>query len=80
MPEGASVPIARITTSGLTAMAASVILLWSCLISEQVLVRRAVREQAEVLRDINRLRQRQRSQPVDAPLPQHPGLPRPAAG
>jgi len=74
------VPIARITTPGLTAMAASVILLWSCLISEQVLVCRAVREQAEVLRDLNRLRQRERSEPVSAPIPLRPRPPRAAEG
>ena len=73
-------PIARITTPGLTAMALSVMLLWSCLISEQVLVRRAMREQARVLREMNILRQRQRSMPAQAPLPQRPRPPRVANG
>ena len=80
MPEDARVPIARITTPGLTAMAVSVILLWSCLIGERVVMNRAVREQARVLREMNSLRQRQRSLPADAPVPQRPQPRRVAKG
>ena len=64
-------PIARITTPGLTAMAVSVILLWTCLITERVMVRNAARNETRVLREMNLLRHRQRAVPADAPAPQH---------
>ena len=64
--------IAKITTPGLTAMALSVAALWGCLIGEQILVRRAAHEQTQVLREMNLLRQRQRSEPASTPLPQVP--------
>lgn len=67
--------IAKITTPGLTAMGLSVTVLWSCLIGERILVRYAAQEQAQVLRDMNLLRQRYRSEPVSTPLEQ---LERPA--
>ena len=62
--------IAKITTPGLTAMGVSVILLWGCLIGEQVLVRGAAREQTRVLQEIDQLRQGRRDEPVAAPVPQ----------
>ena len=66
--------IARITTPGLAAMGLSVALLWSCLIGEQVLVRQATLEKAQVLRDIELLR-RHRAAPVSVPrLPPRPGV------
>ena len=66
--------IAKITTPGLTAMGLTVAVLWSCLIGERILVRNAAEEQAQVLREINLLRQKQRSEPASTPLQQ---LPRP---
>ena len=73
-------PIARITTPGLTAMAVSVVLLWSCLIAERIMVRTAVRDETRVLREMNLLRQRQRSLPADEPTPQRPRRPRAVEG
>lgn len=60
--------IAKITVPGLVAIGASVVLLWSFLIGERLTVRRAVQEQARVLREMELLRQRQRSEPVLAPI------------
>ena len=61
-------------------MAASVILLWSCLIGERIMVRNAIREETQVLREMRLLRQRQRSMPADAPVPLRPGRPRAVEG
>ena len=69
-------PIARITTSGLAAMAMSVLLLWSCLIAERLTSRNAARDERRVLREMNMLRQRQRSVPADVPTLQPPTRPR----
>jgi hypothetical protein len=67
------VPIAKITGQGLAAIALSVALLWGCLISERVMVRRASAERALVMRDLQRmqrthLRLHHRSEPVSAPV------------
>ncbi len=64
--------IARITTPGLAAMGLSVAVLWGCLIGEHLGVQRAAREETQALREMHLLRQRQRSQPADIPLPQRP--------
>ena len=66
--------IGRITLQGLAGMAVAVALLWGCLISERLIVRRAANEQARALRDIQRLRQRLQSQPASTPIPpfRHP--------
>jgi len=61
-------------------MAVSVVLLWSCLIGERVMVSSALHEQARVLREMKMLRQRQRSVPADVPLPQPPRPARPVEG
>ena len=71
-------PIAKITGPGLAAIALSVALLWSCLIGERVMVRRAYAERAVVMRDLlrmqrthlqlNPLRRNYRSEPVSAPV------------
>jgi hypothetical protein len=71
-------PIAKITGQGLAAIALSVALLWSCLIGERVLVRRASAERVLVMRDLKRLQRTRlqlnplqpdhRSEPVSAPL------------
>jgi hypothetical protein len=68
------VTIGKITLQGLAGMAIAVALLWGCLISERLIVRRAASEQARVLRDIQRLRQRLQSQPASTPIPlfRHP--------
>lgn len=66
-------PIAKITGQGLAAIALSVALLWGCLISERVMVRRASAERTLVMRDLQRmqrthLRLNRRSEPVSAPV------------
>jgi hypothetical protein len=67
------VPIAKITGQGLAAIALSVALLWGCLISERVMVRRASAERTLVMRDLQRmqrthLRLNHHSEPVSAPV------------
>lgn len=64
--------IARITVPGLTAMAASVALLWGCLIGERLMLQRAVTERDQVLREMRVLRERQRSEPAADPVPRLP--------
>lgn len=61
--------IARITGPGLSAMAVSVAMLWTCLIAERTIVHRTIRQQTQVLREMQQLRQKQRSEPVRAPFP-----------
>ena len=62
-------PIIKITGQGMSAIALSVALLWGCLIGERLAARRAFSERTKVLRDISRMRRRQRTQPVSAPSP-----------
>jgi hypothetical protein len=62
-------PIIKITGQGLSAIALSVALLWGCVVGERVMARRAFAERAKVLRDLSRMRRRQRTQPVSAPAP-----------
>ena len=66
-------PIAKITGQGLAAIALSVALLWACLISERLMVRRASTERMLVMRDLQRmqptrLQPRHGSEPVSAPV------------
>jgi hypothetical protein len=66
-------PIAKITGQGLAAIALSVALLWSCLIGERVMVRRASAERALVMRDLQRMQRthlqlHRRSEPVSSPV------------
>jgi hypothetical protein len=67
------VPIAKITGQGLAAIALSVALLWGCLISERVMLRRASAERTLVMRDLQRMQRthlqlNHRSEPVSAPV------------
>ena len=73
-------PIIKITGQGLSAIALSVALLWGCVIGERITAQRAFSERAKVLRDISRMRRRERSQPVSAPAPFIPHRARMAAG
>ena len=73
-------PIINITGQGMSAIALSVALLWGCLIGERLAARRAFSERTKVLRDISRMRRRQRTQPVSAPSPFLPHRARVAAG
>jgi hypothetical protein len=66
-------PVAKITGHGLAAIALSVALLWSCLIGERVMVRRASAERALVMRDLRRMQRaypqlNHRSEPVSVPV------------
>jgi hypothetical protein len=62
-------PIVKITGQGLAVIALSVALLWGCLVAERVAARQAFSERARVLRDISRVKRRQRAQPVSVPSP-----------
>jgi hypothetical protein len=73
-------PIVKITGQGLAAIAVSVALLWGCLIAQRVAARQAFSERARVLRDISRIKRRERAQPVSAPSPFLPHRARIAAG
>jgi len=57
-------PIAKITGQGLAAIAISVALLWACLISERTIVRRASAARILVMRDLYRMQQVHRAEPV----------------
>src|ERR1700694_1528969 len=65
-------PIVKITGQGLAAMAISVALLWACVVGQRIVVRRAVADRVQVLREIQQMQQRQRSEPVLAPAPRIP--------
>ena len=73
-------PIAKITTQGLTAMACSVGLLWGSVIFEEIAQRNAFSERARVIREVRDLQQRQRSVPVSTPSVFAPRPPRVSAG
>jgi hypothetical protein len=61
-------------------MALSVIALWGCFVAERMTMRRALAEQARVMRDLHRLRSREHT-PVPVSAPVHkPKRPRATAG
>jgi len=62
-------PVAKITGQGLFAIACSVALLWSCLIGEHMMVRKATAERVRVLREMEQLQKQFRPVPVSAPQP-----------
>jgi hypothetical protein len=63
-------PIGKITGQGLSAIAFSVALLWTCLVGERVTWRNANAQRIRALREIEQLRQRfRRPTPVSAPAP-----------
>ena len=62
-------PIAKITGPGLAAIACSVALLWGCVFVEQSAHRNAVTERMLVMREVERLQQRQHPVPVSNPSP-----------
>ena len=63
-------PIARITGQGLAAIALSVALLWACFIGERLMVRQALAERAQLMRELHQMQRESRStQPVSAPAP-----------
>jgi hypothetical protein len=71
-------PIAKITEQGLAAIALSVALLWGCVLGEHALMRQALRERAQVMRQL--VRTPRRSLPVSAPSPLVRHRVRPTAG
>ena len=68
-------PIAKITGSGLAAIACSVSLLWGCVIVQQVAQRSAATERARVIREVRELQDRRRPMPVSRPTPFAPRRP-----
>lgn len=72
--------IAKITRQGLAVIATLVVLLWGCVIGEQVLIRKANQEAYQTLRDLQLLRMRLKPQPVSAPAPRIPHPERPFLG
>jgi hypothetical protein len=72
--------IAKITGPGLAAIGVSVALLWGSVIGERAMVRRAVTQRVQVLREIERLQRLQRSEPVSLPSPHTPHPVRVTAG
>jgi len=72
-------PVAKITGQGLFAIGCAVGLLWTCLIGEQTIMRRAAAERAEVMRSIEQQRRRN-PRPVSDPGFHFPHRERPAAG
>jgi hypothetical protein len=68
------IAIARITGSGLTGIALSVVLLWSCIISERLIVKNANVEARRTLQEMRMMRLRRHLVPVSAPgdgIPRH---------
>jgi len=65
-------PIVRISGLGLAMIAVSVALLWGCLIGERSFEQRAFAERTRVMREVELLQQKQRPQPVSAPIPGTP--------
>ena len=73
-------PIAKITGPGLAAIGLAVFALWGCVIGERSVERQAVTERVRVMRELVRLQQRQRSEPVSLPSRQNPRHGRVSAG
>lgn len=72
--------IAKITRQGLAVIASLVVLLWGCVIGEQVVIRRANQVAYRALRDMEMLRMKRKPQPVSVPAPRIPHPARPALG
>jgi hypothetical protein len=74
-------PIAKISGTGLVAIALSVAALWGCIVGERITARSAFQERARVIRELRSLQEKARDpQPASAPAPRlnHPA--RPLAG
>lgn len=68
-------PIAKITGQGLAGIALCVALLWSCFIGERLLVRQALAQRAQLMRELHQMQRDHRghgAQPVSAPTPAGP--------
>jgi hypothetical protein len=73
-------PVAKITGQGLSAIALSVALLWTCLIGERYVARQAEVKRAHALEEIRRLRRHVEPQPVSTPAPYERPRPKSALG
>ena len=60
-------PIAKITGQGLAAIALSVALLWACFIGERLMVRQALAQRAQLMRELRQMQRDHRAQPVSDP-------------
>ncbi len=65
-------PIVRITQQGLGAIAVSVALLWACFIGERLIVRHALAQRAQLMRQFQQMQRERRTEPVSAPAPAGP--------
>jgi hypothetical protein len=65
-------PIVRITGQGLAAIALSVAVLWACFIGERLMVRDAVAQRANLMRELQQMQREHRTEPVSAPAPRGP--------
>lgn len=72
--------IAKITGPGLTAIAASVVILWGCVVFEHAMVRRAVTDRIRIVREIQQLQQHHQPEPVSLPGMRGSRIPRVTAG
>jgi hypothetical protein len=70
--------LARISRAGLASIAALVAILWSCILGEHLIVKRANREFSRAMFEIRLLQMRK--QTVPASLPAAPHRVRPAIG
>ena len=73
-------PIAKITGQGLAAIALSVALLWGCFIGERLIVRNALDQRAQLMRELHRMQRDRQAQPVSAPAPMAHRSPRVTVG
>jgi len=62
------VPVAKITGQGLTSIALLVALLWTCVIGERFILRRAADDAAQVMQAMRELRLKNRQEPAGAPV------------
>lgn len=68
-----SVPIAKITSQGLFAIALLVAALWACILAENAITRTARADAADSLQELRRLRFHRVDAPQPHPLWEHPG-------
>ncbi len=61
-------PIAKITGNGLTAIALSVVLLWSCFVAERVISQRSLTRRAQVIRELRQMQLQHRAEPASTPV------------
>ena len=67
---GPRVPVAKITNQGLASIAILVVLLWTCIMGERAILRRANADAAQMIRAMRELRIKNQRQPAAAPAPQ----------